>query len=456
MIRRIRALVPPARCRDLALISLALLSLAAMAGAESILDTGEFWIDGPVGVQPGVDRGNAAVGFDRNGHAVVAWGAFGTDRYDIWLRRFDLEDQPLGDPVVANVLVADDQRFARLAVRPDGSLLVIWQSEEPDTSQTGDPIRFWIRGRLFNADLTPAAGELLISSISTDLNIDVSADVAALANGAFAVVWESNQSVGNDNQGTSIQGRIVSSAGQLSGGQFQVNDLINGGQRDSAVAALQSSGFVALWAGQSSGGDTGTSIQGRIFNNAGAPAGNDFQVNTTTPNTQDDPDIASDGSGGMLAVWESPTTASSRSQIFARLLSGAGAPLGNDFQIHATDTSSHQLEPRVGAAEPGRYLVTWYSDATAGNDPDRSVQGRFIRGEDDYIGDHFQVNVGRSGDQKIPDVAGAGSRFLVVFKDDQNPFAVNDDGLVGSGFDLCLFCDGFESGGTLAWSGATD
>jgi len=428
-------------------------SFSGAAGAESLKNNDKFWVDGPAGVQPGVDREYPAVGYDRMGHAVVAWGAFaGGDRNDVWLRRFNMNDQPVGDPVMANVLVADDQHYPRLAVRPDGSFFVIWQTDEVDTSLPGDPIRVWIRGRLFNADLSPAGSELLISSISTDLNIDVSADVTALSNGAFAVVWESAQSVGNDNQSTSIQGRVVTSAGQLSGSQFQVNDMINGAQRDSAVSALQSSGFVALWAGRSSGGDTDTSIQGRVFNNAGSSPGNDFQVNTTTPNTQDDPDIVSDSGGGMLAVWESPTTASSRTQVFARLLSGAGSPLGSDFQIHTTDTTNHQHEPRVGAAEPGRYLVTWYSNATAGNDPDRSVQGRLVRGQNQYIGAQFQVNDGRAGHQQYPAVAGTSSRFMVVFKDDQNPFAVNDDGIIARGIDLCLFCDGFESGNTTAWT----
>ncbi|RLE19429.1 MAG: hypothetical protein DRJ50_12190 [Actinobacteria bacterium] len=268
------------------------------------------------------------------------------------------------------------------------------------------------------------------------------------------MVWESNQSVGNDNDSTTIQGRIVSSIGQISGSQFQVNASITGAQRDSAISALPSAGFVALWAGSSSGSDTDTSIQGRIFSNSGAPLASDFQVNTTTALTQDEPDVAIDDNGNLLAVWESPNGTTSRTQVFARFLNSSGSPVGSDFQIHTTNTLDSQLEPRVAAGSSKRFVITWYSDSGPGNDPDRSIQARVVSGEGQFVGSQLQINSGRQGNQAFPAVAGSVGRVVVVYHDADNPFGINDDGIVAAPVDLCLFCDGFEGGSTASWSSA--
>jgi hypothetical protein len=420
--------------------------------AETLEIRAELWVDGPEAVQPGVDRDAPAVAVDASGRSVVAWTAFGDDRHDVWVRRFDADDQPLGDPVQVNTLTADDQRYPRLALRPDGKLLVVWQSEEPDTTQVGNPSRFVIRGRLLNNDLSAAGSEYLLSTLSTDLLIDVSVDVAPLSNNGFAVVWESNQSVGDDDESKSIQGRIVASNGLPTGSQFQVNDLISGGQRDSAVSALSAGGFLVVWAGRSDGTDTGTSIQGRRFSNAGAALATDFQINTTTDGTQDNPDVSVDSAGNLLAVWTTPTAETSRTQVFARFLGNTGSPTGSDFQVHPTNDLDHQLDPRVAAGKVNRFLVTWHSDTGPGGDADRSVQARLVAGEGVFTTAQFQVNGSRAGKQFLPAVAGTSARLMVVYRDDNNPFAVNDDGIVASGMDLCFFCDDFESGGTSAWS----
>ena len=47
-------------------------------------------------------------------------------------------------------------------------------------------------------------------------------------------------------------------------------------------------------------------IFGRRFNVSGNPAGDEFQVNSTSPGAQVSPAVASDGSGDFVVVWEGP------------------------------------------------------------------------------------------------------------------------------------------------------
>jgi len=110
-----------------ALIISAILTATNIVSAETVEIGNEFWVDGPVSVQPGTDRESPAVALDDPaGQSVIAWAAFVSPfRYDIYVRTFDSEDQALSDPVLVNVTDADDQRYPRLALRPDCSFRVI-------------------------------------------------------------------------------------------------------------------------------------------------------------------------------------------------------------------------------------------------------------------------------------------------------------------------------------------
>jgi hypothetical protein len=125
--------------------------------------------------------------------------------------------------------------------------------------------------------------------------------VAADAAGNFVVVWESTESAGADTSGGSIQGRRYDSAGVPRGEDFQVNTYTTGYQSNPAVAADAAGNFVVVWKStESAGADTsGSSVQGRRYDSGGAAFGDEFQVNTYTTGDQDSAVVAM-AEGGEL------------------------------------------------------------------------------------------------------------------------------------------------------------
>jgi hypothetical protein len=447
--------------RFVALLIAALLvaaSTRALGGGPGYDIGDEYWVDGPGSIQPGSDRGFPDVAVGPNGAAVHVWQAFTNDRFDIFFRRFDLSDEPIGDPApppqLVNTLTFDDQSDPRVAIRADGDFFVVWTSDEPDPTQGGS-IRNWVRGQLFAADGTPLGSEQLISEIASGTSGDINATVAALNNGSFVVTWASINGFGSDSQPCSpgappgcltfsVQARQVNSAGSAVGGQFQINDEVDSTQSHPSVVATADGGFVVFWESFSGndGDPSSGSIQARRFAADGTPLGGDFQVNTTTPGSQDSPEAAIDDEGRILVVYESFDSDSN--SVRARLFDLELNPMGDDFLVPSFTADANQNVPRV-AGGFGYFLVAWSVFGGVGTDTDFAVNGRVVRGSDQFDGVQFQVNVFENGSQTFQAIGARGADAVMSWRSDPSAFAPADDSIIARSFDFDqLFADGFE------------
>ena len=447
--------------RSVALLTSALLAVAsaqALGGGPGYDIRDEYWVDGPASIQPGTERGFPDVAVGPNGVVVHVWEAFTNNRNDIFFQRFDLSDEPIGDPApppqLVNTLTANDQRDARVAIRSDGGFFVVWASVEPDPNDNGN-FRKWVRGQLLDADGTPLGSEQLISEIASGTSGDINATVAALNDGSFVVTWASINGFGSDSQpcipdappgcnSFSVQARQVNSAGSAVGGQFQINDEVDSSQSHPSVVASTDGGFVVFWESFSGndGDPSSGSIQGRRFAADGTPLGGDFQVNTTTPGSQDSPEAAIDDEGRILVVYESFDTDSNlvRARLFDRELN----PVGDDFVVPSFTADADQNVPRV-AGGFGYFLVAWSVFGGVGTDTDFAVNGRVVRGSDQFDGAQFQVNVFEDTSQTAPAVGAHGAEAVVSWRSFPSAFAPADDSIIARGFAFDrLFADRFE------------
>ena len=411
---------------------------AGEGGAE------EVWMDGPVA--PGADPQAPDVAVDRWGRSNVVWRTVsfsGGDDHDIYLRRFDSESTPMGDPVMINTTIENNQSYARVAVSGDGSFLVVWQSSE----DLGGVLRPMVRSQAFDADGNPVGVEQLLSTIQPALPEDIDADVAALRGGGYAVVWKSSNTSGTDTN-NNIQARRVAANGVPQGVQFQANSTVGASEGDPAVTELSDGGFLVLWAGPE--------VHGRRFAANGAPVGNDFQVNTSTDGGEAEVDAAIGWGDQVLVVWKDTEGPGDDREIMARVFSESLAPQGDDFFVNTVITGE-QDNPRVGHYGPGGFFVAWESNGSTGNDSSgRSIQGRIVRAEEHFAGPQFQINAWIDGNQQSPGVGAAFFGSIGVVWKSQSNSATNNNVITGRFTDWCdIFCDDFEEGGTVRWSGTS-
>ena len=154
------------------------------------------------------------------------------------------------------------------------------------------------------------------------------------------------------------------------GGQFQVNTYTTDNQQAPAVAALAPGGFVVVWQSYGSAGTDSdlASLQMRRFDAAGAPLGDDFQVNTDTTGFQTYVDVAGDSTGGFVVAWHTRQPAPPfDARASARRFGADGTPLGPEFPIPANQTGE-QFSPAVAADRTGGFVVAWASSFSAGTD----------------------------------------------------------------------------------------
>lgn len=405
-------------------------ALAVHSGGDN---GGDIWVDGPDAVQPGVDSNFPAVAIDSLGRSIYVWTAFGSDRNDIYLRRFNAVGEPLEDPVLINTFTEDDQLFPRVAVSNDDSFLVVWQSEEPDSEVNVD--RKFVRSQAFNANAVRVGPELLVNTLLTGVATNINADVAALKGGGYVVVWRSRKTPGTDDW-LGIQARLITAGGTALGGQFQANALIGKSENFPAVSELSDGGFLVVW--------TNPEVHGRRFKADGTAIGDDFQINTFITGAEAETDAVLGQDGKVLVVWKDEEESGDDREIRGRLLSQNAATLGSDFRIN-TFTAGVQDNVRAGDYGPAGFFVVWESEGGVGDDNDsRSIQGRIVTGIDQFNGAQFQLNDWITGAQQHPGIGGRNGNIAVAWRSNGN-IDTNSAVIVGQIWSVCgIYCDGFE------------
>jgi hypothetical protein len=385
-----------------------------------------------------------AVAADGLGRVVVVWER--GDGSTVSGQRFTAAGAPLGGEFAISQYPVGFQSNPRYEVAADGSgrFVVAWASYNGPGNDPG----LSIEARRFAANGTAAAGEFQVNTFTTGDQTEPDVAVAA-TDGRFVVVWTSDGSAGTDTEGTSIQGRLFDAAGaQLA--NFQVNNVTANDQTQPAVAMGPGGAFVVAWKSYTDGDQSG--VQARRFNSAGSPLAAQFQVNSYTTGIQAEPDVAIDPTGRFIVAWSSNEAPSDQDleSIQAQRYAANGAAAGSQFQVNQITTDA-QRRPSLSVDGAGRFVVAW--DGYFGDGSESSVRARRYDAAGTALTAEFQVNTYTTSFQELPAVASdTAGNFWVVF----NSFGSNGTDNEGQGiharrFDA-LFRDGFEVGNTGRWS----
>lgn len=314
---------------------------------------------------------------------------------------------------------AGDQEKPDVALLNDGGAVFVWQSGAPGFQH--------IYARFLSASNLWSTDDVLVNTFTNSGQLNPA--VATLANGSVLVTWASlNQANAASMQ--DVYAQLFSPTGQKLGGEFQVNQFTSYNQRSPAVAALADGRFILVWVSeQERFGETllaspygpasskaalsaSVDIYARLFNAGGAPAGDEFLVNTAS-NLCANPRVAAAADGSFLVTWSERdlTLPSNGWDIWARPFSPAGA--GGAASRINTYQYGDQFLPSVSAAD-GEYLAVWTSLGQDGSW--EGVYGQFLRLDGSPDGAEFRVNTTTVSRQMFPAVASDGAgRFLVAW-----------------------------------------
>jgi serralysin len=296
----------------------------------------------------------------------------------------------VGAEFLVNSTMANDQVGASQTVLTDGRILVTWVSTD-----TTAPEPYDIRGRILAADGTPEGSDFLINT--TGLGDQGAPTVTALSDGRAFVAWQSY--VPGDNV-YEVRGSIVDANGHAS-----PDVVLNSAASISPFmpsATTLAEGHVLITYTSEDGGDPKYlgDIRGRILNDDGTVAVDDFPVNTTTWGTQYGSQVAALPDGRALVIWTSYDPDVGKYNISGRFVNSDGSASGPDFRA----LSLSQLD-QTGASltvlASGRIMLAWVAQEPDG---DHNIHARILNTDGSVFESDTIINSIFAGDQSAPSV----------------------------------------------------
>jgi hypothetical protein len=322
--------------------------------------------------------------------------------------------QAAGDEFQANTYTRCDQSTPHVAALADGAFVVVWESGTTECTQDGDVSGVY--AQRYDASGASVGTEFQVNQVATYEQEDVA--VAQRTGGGFVVTWSSWRQDGN---GYAVMARRYRPTGLPQGGEFQVNTFTPSWQYSSAVAALPD-GFVVTWQSYEQDGDR-AGIYAQRFDDDGATLSGEFRVNTYTTGVQQLPAIAADPSGRFVIAWMSGFADGVEQDgdgggIFAQRYAPDGSPSGGEFRVNEV-TLGDQARPAVAADDDGNFLVVWESRNVEGPAVSASdgVAARRFNASGTPLGGQFLVNTYTTGPQESAEVTVTPSgEFLVAWE----------------------------------------
>jgi Ca2+-binding RTX toxin-like protein len=355
-----------------------------------------------------------------NGKYVIVWENSSSGNNNVVGRIYNADGSPATGEIDVNTTLSGEQENASVAALADGRFVIAWEDSSGGNND--------VMARIFNVDGTPAGAEFIVNTTTIDDQENV--HVAALTGGGFALAWEHNNGVEFD-----IFARVFDADGEALGLELVV-DGENVNETQPAIAALSDGNFAVVWrdGGSPPAEDdgSGTHIRGQVFSGNGAEVSPEFIVNSTATNDQQQPAIAALPNGTFVVSWTHDFSPSNQ-DIRARVFSNGGAPLAADFVVD-DETLDNELESTVTALPDGSYFIAW-RDNLAGPDTDGSgshVRGEIFSGVTGNGGssvDEFIVNTITAESQERPSVATlADGRLIAVWDDDNSTTPPDSNG----------------------------
>ncbi|XQQ05421.1 MAG: calcium-binding protein [Leptolyngbya sp. IPPAS B-1204] len=284
-------------------------------------------------------------------------------------------------------------------------------------SQDQDGDGTGIFARAYNASGRPISSEFQVNTATADDQTDPA--VAMTLDNSFVVVWASEQSFGGSGQDVFAQ--RFDARGQRLGSEFRVNRSTLQDQNNPDVAIDGSGNFVVVYQSDDQDNNTtgrdddGTGIVGQRFDRSGALIGNEFRINTRTENDQTAPVVAMNAQGDFVVIWVSERQDGSGTGIFGQRYNNIGNPVGIEFQVN-TETDGNQLNPSVAIDDNGDFVVAWQSDSRSSDQDGYGIYAQRYSASGNPLGHEFRVNQTTRGDQTTPAVGvDAGGNFTVVW-----------------------------------------
>ncbi len=285
-----------------------------------------------------------------DGGYLVTWSSVLQDGAGsgVFSQRFTSAGAPAGGETLVSKPTAERAARPDAAALADGGYVVAWESLGQDGSGAG------IYAQRYDDAGEKVGAEARVNSRTA--GDQESPRTAGLAGGGYVVTWTSE---GQDGSGTGVYAQRFSSSGGKVGGETRVNTTTANDQRVADVAALPDGGYIVIWTSFDQDGSN-FGVYAQRFDGGGARIGGETLVNETTANGQTEGAVAALADGRIVAAWSSLNQDGSGQGVYLRETGPAVAPstpdlvASSDGGASSTDDVTNDSTPTfAGTAAPG-------------------------------------------------------------------------------------------------------
>ncbi len=358
----------------------------------------------------GLEDTSAAVAVNRDRDFFVVWQSYGEDGDGLGIlgQRLDATGAPIGDAFVVNTTTTGNQTNPDVAMDRLGHSVVVWESADQDGSGHG------IYAQRYDVSGNLSGPEILVNS-TTDGSQRQPAVAMNPVTGAFVVVWQSP-----DDSLEGIYGQRFDADGNPVGGEFAVNQRRYLDQVSPAVSMNANGEFGVTWVSDHRSefdleNDSEKSIFVQWYDSNGVASGDEQLVHVINKEfqAQEYPDIALDGNGNMIVIWQSITQDGSAWGVYGRQVLADKTLVGDqEFQINQT-TAENQRRATVVSDTAGNFAVSWQSDLQ--DQSATAIVSRQYHADATPETDEMIVNTWEIGPQILPVMAMTTSGDYGVF-----------------------------------------
>ena len=280
------------------------------------------------------------------GGFVITWSSLGQDGSDwgVYAQRYTADGLPAGSELLINTYTNSNQMQPALATLADGGFVATWISNQ-------DGWGYGVYAKLFSSNGQVTKNEF---RVNTQINGNqIAPAVTALAQGGFAVTWVSDS--GQDGASGGIYAQRYLADGNAVGSEFKVNTTTAGNQIQPDICALAEGGFVVVWSSETAGL---YDVYAQKFGSDGQALGSEFKVNSYGNSHQWEASVVGLADGGYAVTWRSEEQDESGTGVYGRVYTQDGLSVANEFRINTT-TQDSQHQPDVVALADGGLVVAW-------------------------------------------------------------------------------------------------
>lgn len=303
----------------------------------------------------------------------------------------------------------NDQALPNIAALSNGNFITVWQSQGEDGSDWA------VVMRMLTAKGEPFGNQSVVNAY-TDLYQTAPA-VAANSDGRFLVTWNSIYQVSRKD-GWDVFSQVFNNDGTRVGTEFCINGATIGNQMDPAAVFIPNGSFLISF--KDGKGD----IFAQRFNQTAAKIGTEFMVNAK-PHWhmhwgKGASRIATNGDDRLVVVWQNahpqPPQDGSFLGVFAQVFDLEGNRIGNEIRVNE-QSKDFEFQPSVSMLPSGEFFVVWIGPS---NGNQKSLFGRLFTKEGQTLSAELRLNEVTTSDQTTSDVAATskGTHFVVTWNGD--------------------------------------